>query len=63
MDNNQTSDQNLIILSLEVDEVNLLLQALGERPFKEVYDLVGKINDQAYEQMVKASHKNPNNPK
>jgi len=25
--------------------------------------LVGKINDQAYEQMVKANHENPNNAK
>ncbi len=46
-------ETNNISLSLNVDEVNLLLKALGDRPFREVYELIGKINDQAYEQMSK----------
>lgn len=53
MVSDQHTQDNIIVLSLDVEEINLLLQALGEKPFKEVYELIGKINDQAYDQMVK----------
>lgn len=36
-----------IKLDLSVDEVNLILKALGELPFIEVYKLIGKIQDTA----------------
>ena len=36
-----------IQLKLNIDEINLLLKALGNLPFNEVYDLIGKIHDQA----------------
>jgi hypothetical protein len=40
------STQN-IELNLSFDEINIVLKALGSLPFNEVYDLIGKIHDQA----------------
>lgn len=42
MDNNKT-----IKLELNFEEVNIILKALGNLPFNEVYDLIGKIHEQA----------------
>jgi len=36
-----------IQLNLNFEEVNTVLKALGGLPFNEVYDLIGKIHDQA----------------
>jgi len=36
-----------IQLKLSFDEINTVLKALGNLPFNEVYDLIGKIHDQA----------------
>ena len=33
-------------LNLSADEIKLLLDLLFERPFKDVFDLIGKINEQ-----------------
>jgi len=38
-------------LDLTIDEVNLILKALGNLPFSEVFELIGKINEQASEQL------------
>ena len=40
------STQN-IELNLSFDEINVVLKALGSLPFNEVYDLIGKIHEQA----------------
>jgi len=40
-----------ITLSLTLDEANLLLKALGEMPFREVFELIGKIQQQANQQL------------
>jgi len=40
-------DNQEIPLKLTLEEINLVLKALGDRPFKEVYQLIGKINSQA----------------
>ncbi len=40
-----------ITLKVTVDEANLILDALGNMPFKQVYTLVGKIQNQANEQL------------
>lgn len=40
-----------ILLRLTIDEINIIFSALGERPFKEVYELVGKINEQSNQQL------------
>lgn len=36
-----------INLKLSVQEVNLVLKALGNLPFNEVFELIGTIHDQA----------------
>ena len=36
-----------INLKLTIDEANLILEALGEQPFRKVYGLIGKIQQQA----------------
>lgn len=38
-------------LELTEQEVNTLLNALAQRPFAEVFQLVGKIQEQAQEQL------------
>jgi hypothetical protein len=43
-----------IELRLDINEVNIIIKALSERPFKEVYELLGKIHAQSNTQL---SHK------
>ena len=40
-----------IQLTVTVDEVNQLLDALGQQPFIRVYQLIGKIQQQAQAQL------------
>ena len=40
-----------ITLHLTIEEINIIFNALGERPFREVFELVGKINEQSNEQL------------
>jgi hypothetical protein len=40
-----------IQLQLSIDDMNLILEALGEQPFKLVYGLVGRLQNQAREQL------------
>ena len=44
---------NELELKVTVDEANLILEALGSMPFKQVYALVGKIQEQASRQLGK----------
>ncbi|WP_299459118.1 hypothetical protein [uncultured Microscilla sp.] len=48
--NNNVSNQE-IQLNISVEEANVLLEALGEMPFKKVFGLVGKIQQQASSQI------------
>lgn len=41
----------MIKLELEVEEVNQILEALGDRPFKSVFQLINKIQRQAATQL------------
>lgn len=34
-----------------MDEIEILFRALGARPFNEVYELIGKINEQVNTQL------------
>ena len=43
-----------VTLSLTVDEVNYILQALGQRPFAEVQQLIFKIKQDAESQLTPA---------
>ena len=40
-----------IHLQLTTDEANLILEALGNLPFVKVYTLIGKIQEQARQQL------------
>ena len=40
-----------INLQITVDEANLLLEALGTQPFARVFALIGKIQEQAGQQL------------
>lgn len=40
-----------ITLKLTLDETNLILKALGEQPFTSVFELIGKIQQQATTQL------------
>ena len=40
-----------INLQVSIDEANLILEALGNLPFARVYTLIGKIQEQAGEQL------------
>lgn len=40
-----------ITLQLDINEVNVLIKALSERPFREVYELIGKIHGQSNTQL------------
>lgn len=44
-------NDNNIQLDLSFEEINIILKALGNLPFNEVYDLIGKIHDQANNQV------------
>ena len=40
-----------ITLNLTIDEINVIIKALSERPFREVYELVGKVHAQSNSQI------------
>ncbi len=40
-----------IQLTLSLEEANLILQALGEMPFKQVFTLINKIQGEASQQL------------
>ena len=40
-----------INLEITIDEANLILEALGNLPFARVYALIGKIQEQAGQQL------------
>ena len=42
---------NKVTLNLSIDEANLVLEALGEMPYRRVYELVAGIQQQASEQL------------
>ena len=44
-----------IRLDLSFDDVNKVLQALGNLPFNEVYELIAKIHEQANTQQTPTS--------
>lgn len=40
-----------IRIELTLDQINLIIKALGNMPFKEVFELIGEINAQANQQL------------
>ena len=47
-----------LTINLTLDEVNVILKALGKMPFVDVYEVIGRINKQANEQLKKANSEN-----
>lgn len=43
--------EEFLKLELTLDEVNIILKALSKEPFKDVFQLIGKINEQANSQL------------
>lgn len=48
--------ESTIHLELSVSDVNLILEALGEMPFKSVYGLVSRLQSQARGQLQPATN-------
>ena len=40
-----------IKLELTIDEINVILEALGQMPFQQVYNIIHKIHQQANSQL------------
>ena len=40
-----------LTMEFTIDEMNIILQALSKEAFKDVYQLIGKINEQAADQL------------
>jgi hypothetical protein len=40
-----------VTFTVTIDEANLLFKALGRIPFEQVYQLIGKMNEQANQQL------------
>ncbi len=41
-----------IYFELTLEEANLIFKALGKMPFADVYELIGKLNEQANVQLT-----------
>ncbi len=54
-----------IHFELSVEEANIIFRALGKLPFEEVYEVIGKLNAQANQQLTQidgGENLNPNPP-
>lgn len=43
-------------LNLTVEEINKILQALGNAPYVQVFELIDKVRQQTYQQMQEESN-------
>ena len=50
---------NELVLALTLEETNMLLEALGSQPFRQVHQLVAKIQTQATSQLQAAQEGSP----
>lgn len=51
------TEKKIIQFNVTVEEANLLFKALGNLPFKDVYELIGKLNEQANHQLKNRNSK------
>jgi hypothetical protein len=51
-----------VTFTISIEEASTIFKALGKLPFAEVYELIGKLNEQANEQLSQPSSapKSPN---
>ena len=47
----KTKKMKEVTVKLTLDELNLIFKALGNEPFREVYELIGKLNEQTNAQL------------
>lgn len=52
---------NIVKIELTVDEVNFILSTLSEKPYKDVFRLIAKIQEQGNEQIL-SDQKKMSNP-
>lgn len=45
------NEEQMITLNLTINEVNAILTSLGQLPYTQVFQLIGKVKDQAVEQL------------
>ena len=55
-------NNNNLIFELTIEEANLIFKGLGKLPFAEVYQLIGKLNEQANKQLQANRNNNAINP-
>lgn len=48
-----------VTFTVSIDEANLLFKSLGRMPFEQVYELIGKMNEQANAQLSGNSSATP----
>lgn len=58
MTQRRQTDTPPVTFHLTIEEANLIFKALGEMPFKEVYELIGKLNEQANTQLKPDNQQN-----
>jgi hypothetical protein len=47
----ENNTQKSITFQVTLEEANLIFKSLGKQPFETVYELIGKLNDQANAQL------------
>lgn len=52
METNQENEEEIhLTMTFTVDQMNVILKALSKEPFKDVFQLIGNINEQAASQL------------
>jgi len=52
MDTNQENEEEIrLTMTFTVEQMNIILKALSKEPFKDVFQLIGHINEQAATQL------------
>ncbi|MGB1216317.1 MAG: hypothetical protein ACPG5P_00490 [Saprospiraceae bacterium] len=52
----EPEDEITLSLNLSLDEVNQIMSILSEQPFKDVFEIIGKINAQANDQLTQENN-------
>jgi hypothetical protein len=45
-------EMKTVTFTITIDEANLIFKSLGKMPFDQVYTLIGKLNEQANQQLA-----------
>lgn len=47
----ESEEEKILQMNFTLSEMNIILKALSKEPFKDVFQLIGKINDAASQQL------------